>query len=307
MGALTPTPLRKLEMLAPTQPGGEPWVSAASGLVRAGEWLYVVADDELHLARFRSDGTAPGEWLRLFPGELPEKKKPRKRAKLDTECLALLPPTADAPGGSLLALGSGSGPLRCRAAQLPLARDGTPAGPVRRIDVSTCLAALEADLPELNIEGAVVRSSRVTLLHRGNKGGAPNALVTIPVEDLWNDAGPRNVAICTVDLGAIGAVPLTLTDGTCHPDGGLLVTAVAEDTDNRWHDGACSGAALAHVRDDGTIRWLRQLEGRPKVEGVELRRAGAGLECLLVTDPDDRRKAATLYRVILPPGDANRA
>ncbi len=299
MGALTPTPLRKLEMLAPTQPGGEPWVSAASGLVRAGESLYVVADDELHIARFMAAGTAPGEWLRLFPGELPEKHKPRKRAKPDTECLALLPPGVDAPGGTLLALGSGSGPVRRAAALLPLAANGAPGGVPAVVDWSPLLVALEAQLPELNIEGLVATGDTLTLLHRGNKGGAPNAVVRTSLAAALGSGDRLEFDIRTVDLGHVGDVPLTLTDAAAHPAGGLLVTAVAEATDDRWNDGACLGSAIGHLSAAGELQWLRRVAGSLKIEGIALRSVSERLDCLLVTDPDDRSQPAEIYRVLI--------
>jgi hypothetical protein len=296
---MQPQFVRTLQMAGPCQPGGPSWLSAASGLVRAGAWLHVVADDELHLARFAAAGTAPGHWLRLFPGELDAKHEPRKRTKPDTESIALLPPTAAAPGGELLVLGSGSGPLRRTAARVPLDRDGAPAGPVGTLDLTAFFAALEALLPELNIEGAVVRGAALTLLHRGNKGGARNALVTLPLAALTSAVEPRDCVVQEVALGDIGDTPLTLTDGVAHPDGGLLVTAVAEDTSDRYRDGPCRGAALAHLGDSGALHWILPLDGGLKPEGIALGEAPDGLECLLVTDPDDRREPARLYRLLL--------
>jgi hypothetical protein len=258
-----------------------------------------VADDELHLARFADADPSPGQWLRLFPGELDSHFAPRKQTKPDTESIALLPPSAAAPGGELLVLGSGSGPLRRSASLVPVGNDGAPAGSARALDLSTCFDALEVRLPELNVEGAVVRGAALTLLHRGNKGGARNALVTLPLAALLGAAAPDDWAIHDVDLGSIDGAPLTLTDGVAHPDGGLLVTAVAEDTTDRYHDGPCHGSALAHLDDAGSVRWIRQLEGRLKPEGIELRSVHDGLECLLVTDPDDRGQPAGLYRLTL--------
>ena len=300
MAELAPRRLRTLDMTSPTEPDGEPWVSAASGMVLAGDSLYIVADDELHLARFAATGAAPGQWLRLFPGELPAKKKPRKKAKPDTECIALLPPSGEAPGGTLLALGSGSGPARRRAALLPLDAAGAPLGAIRQIDISATLTALESQLPELNIEGLVARGSRVTLLHRGNKGGAPNAVVTLNLAALLSGHGAAEVAIRTVHLGHVDDVPLTLTDAEARPDGSLLFTAVAEATDDRWQDGHCLGSAIGLMDAAGELRWLERLTPALKIEGIATRQAGSELECLLVTDPDDRSEPASLYSLHIP-------
>ena len=44
--------LRELDLEAPSEPGRPAFVSAASGLVCVGNYLYVVADDELSLGVF---------------------------------------------------------------------------------------------------------------------------------------------------------------------------------------------------------------------------------------------------------------
>ena len=84
------------------------FVSAASGLVPAGPYLYVIGDDLKHLGVFRAGSRAPGSLVRLFAGTVPSKKKRRKKLKRDLESLAWLPPFAGFPHGALLALGSGS-------------------------------------------------------------------------------------------------------------------------------------------------------------------------------------------------------
>src|SRR6185503_11592625 len=84
-------------------------VSAASGLVRRGDALYVVADDELVLVRYGLDGGERGR-VRLRTGELPREHAARKAAKADFEALV------DLGDGRMLALGSGSTEQRCRGA-----------------------------------------------------------------------------------------------------------------------------------------------------------------------------------------------
>ncbi|MFP2926764.1 DUF6929 family protein, partial [Pyxidicoccus sp. 3LG] len=107
---------RTLTLEVPEAPGRLAHVSAASGLVRAGEWLYVVADDALHLAVFPMRGDAPGRSVRLFEGVLPEEPKARKAAKPDLEVLCRVGPLTGAPHGALLALPSGSTEVRRRGA-----------------------------------------------------------------------------------------------------------------------------------------------------------------------------------------------
>ena len=88
-------------MEAPSQPGRPAHVSAASGLVRAGDHLYVIADDENHLAVFPATGTAPGRFVTIFASSLPLDAGKRKRVKPDFESLARLPAFPDHPHGAL--------------------------------------------------------------------------------------------------------------------------------------------------------------------------------------------------------------
>ena len=106
--------LRTLRLKDASAPGRPPFISAASGLVPVGNWLYVIADDELHLGVFPATGAAKGTLLRLLPGKLPTEAKKRKAQKADVEVLTLLPRFAGCPHGALLALGSGSRPNRRR-------------------------------------------------------------------------------------------------------------------------------------------------------------------------------------------------
>jgi hypothetical protein len=109
--------------------GREPaFLSAASGLVRSGGELYVVADDELHLGRFEPEGGAPGSLMRLLDGKLPERPAARKRRKADLEILMRLPALPGFAHGALLALGSGSRPPRERGALVQLDEDGRARG-----------------------------------------------------------------------------------------------------------------------------------------------------------------------------------
>src|SRR5258705_4038133 len=102
------TKIRELD-LAGTGDGSLPrHLSAASGLVHVGSFIYVVADDELHLGVFNAADNAPGGLLRLFDGELPDEKAARKKHKPDLEAIVQLPPFGDFEKGALLALGSGS-------------------------------------------------------------------------------------------------------------------------------------------------------------------------------------------------------
>ncbi|MGZ9059094.1 MAG: DUF6929 family protein [Burkholderiaceae bacterium] len=103
------------ELTVARSPGaGRPrHLSAASGLVRVNNYLYVIADDEHHLGIFCSDDhQRAGRLIRLRRGTLPSVKTAHKRRKPDFEALLRLPPLTTYPHGALFAMGSGSKPNR---------------------------------------------------------------------------------------------------------------------------------------------------------------------------------------------------
>src|SRR3712207_4990374 len=105
---LTLQVLRELELEAPSTDGRPAHLSAASGVARRGDYVYVIGDDELGLGVFRLSKEAPGALRPALSGELSPDYEERKKAKADLEALTLLPPSTDRPFGSLLGLGSGS-------------------------------------------------------------------------------------------------------------------------------------------------------------------------------------------------------
>jgi hypothetical protein len=80
----------------------------------------------------------------------------------------------------------------------------------------------------------------------------------------------------------------------------MVFTAVAEDTEDTYNDGACLGAAIGTATPDGTVRFLERLDGCPKVEGVAVRVDDNVIRLLLVTDADDPAIPASLYSTTLP-------
>jgi hypothetical protein len=71
------------------------------------------------------------------------------------------------------------------------------------------------------------------------------------------------------------------------PGGEIVFSAVAEDTDDAYHDGACVGAAIGIIDENGCMRSLQRLDQPYKVEGINARLNGNRLDLLLVTDADD--------------------
>ena len=226
-------------------------LSAASGLACVGSFIYVVADDELHLGVFSATGDAPGRLIRLFDGELPADKAARKKQKPDLEAITQLAPFGNYPNGALLALGSGSKRKRRRGALLRLDALGAIDGAPRIIDFSPLFEELDRRFPALNIEGAVAIGDELRLLQRANKKHPQNTIVRYPLAAVLEALAAGDAigaiapaAIDVIDLGQIDGVPLSFTDGASLPDGGMVFTAVAEDTEDTYNDGACLGAAI---------------------------------------------------------------
>jgi hypothetical protein len=140
---LTPQLVKPLLMEAPSGPGRPAHVAAASGVVRMGRFLYVVADDELDLAVFEEDAPR-GRWAPLFPGELPADPLARKAEKPDLEVLTRLPPRPAWADGALVALPSGSTAARRSGVVAPLGPSGTLAAPAWRFDLGPLYDQLAA-------------------------------------------------------------------------------------------------------------------------------------------------------------------
>jgi hypothetical protein len=300
------TKLRDLTLVAASDPQRPAYISAASGLVRAGKYLYVVADDELHLARFELSGTVPGELLRLLPGELPDKKKPRKKRKPDFEVLLQLPAFVTCPHGALLALGSGSTARRYRAVLVPLDKHGEVQPVPQVLEASAFYELLARQFDELNLEGGWVQGNELRLLQRGNKGNSPNAIIHLELQALLASLSGGDqlpaitpLAIHTMELGHINQVPLCFSDGCALADGRWLFTAVAEDTDSAYEDGACVGAAVGMVDAKGHLLWIKQVTPSYKIEGIEARQEAEGIHLLLVTDADDVAVPASLLSAVV--------
>ena len=284
-----------------------PYLSAASGLVRIGQLLYVVADDEHHLGVFDDADPAPGQLVPLLDGELPAAPAARKAAKADCEALLSLPPMRGCPHGALLALGSGSRPGRQRGAWLALDADGAvrPGDTGRVVDLAPLLAPLHARIGNLNIEGAFIRDGTLTLLQRGNHARSINAAIDLPwpAVQRWLLDGspvPTPLRIAPYELGAIDGVPLSFTDGAALPDGGWLFSAAAEDTSDAYLDGRCAGSVIGRVGADGVIRQIELVAPVCKVEGIAAWPDGEVIELRLVTDGDDRSQPGLLMAARLP-------
>ena len=263
-------------------------LSAASALVwNAGE-LFLLADDELYLQCYSLDGAFLAEHC-LLDEQLPEEPLARKALKPDFEMLCQL------PQGWLLALGSGSTEQRRRAV---LWRQGE----ARRIDLTPLYLALEAQLPQLNLEGAVVQGDRLLLAQRGNGKNANNALISLDLPTLMTQLeGARLDSDCLrqiipLQIGHLDGVALTFTDLCLDLRGRLLFSATAEDTLSTYADGPCLGSALGWI-DGDRVQALWPLPGAAKIEGLCMVADGS---LRLINDPDDRAARSCRYSAQLP-------
>lgn len=278
---------------------GQPHLSAASGLVRVANRLFVVADDEHHLAMFDLSDGNPGRLVPIFEGNLPLRHKARKAAKPDCEALLMLPAFANYANGALMGMGSGSRPSRNRGVLLALDATGAVQGSARALDLAALLVPLAEHFSDLNIEGAFVQGDLLCLLQRGNSGSGVNARIDFGWHDFQQwlaDAGPAPgpVAMTRFNLGAIDGVALSFTDGAALSAGSWLFSAAAEDTSNTYLDGLCAGSVVGLVDAGGTIRMIERLSLVCKVEGIAAVENCNTIDLLMVTDADDRRQPALL-------------
>ena len=304
--------LRELTLSRAPQAGRALHLSAASGLVCCGEWLYVIADDENHLGVFPlADHAAPGDLLRLRAGDLPDKKCKRKKQKADFEAMVALPSFGGYPHGALLVMGSGSRANRMIASLIALDAHGVAMlkGDLpRAIDFTPLFTSLTNVFAELNIEGAFVDGEHLALLQRGNTAGGRNARIRVALAPLLAGIARGDAAmsgahknICDFSLGDINGVPLGFTDGAALPGGGFVFTAAAEDTDDAYDDGACEGSVIGMVGADDQLRHMWRLDGGRKLEGIAVRGTAQGLQLLLVTDLDDANVPGQLLTTIIAP------
>lgn len=283
-------------------------ISAASGMVVVGQFLYVIADDELHLGVFDRSGAGTGMLVRLFPGELPNTSDERKALKPDLEALVRLPSFPGYPHGALLALASGSRPNRRTGAVLKLDGSGLISGEPYPYDLTPFYLSLESRFPALNIEGAVVLGDELILFQRGSKAQQESALISFPLHEIFRATNRETANISQVsashvrffDLGAIEGAPLSFTDGAALPDGRIVFSAVAENTEDNYLDGPCLGAVIGIIGTDGRVEAMLRIEPTEKVEGIHATVEDDRISLLLVTDVDDASVPARLLSVDIP-------
>jgi hypothetical protein len=297
--------LRELDLAEATSEGRAPHMGAASGVVRRGDFAYVIADDELALGVFEISSQDPGEARDVLPGSLPSDESERKGAKPDLEALTALPPFGETPYGGLLGLGSGSDDdgERDRGFFWAFAADGSLEGEPRVIDLSPLYTALRKELGGINIEGAAVLGEELWLFHRGNEGDAGNVVAEITLSDLAGSlTGDLDIDVEELkelreyDLGDMDGVPLCFSDATALSDELVCFTASAEGDE----DGDIRGSVVGTISADGDVHRLRTIDRKWKVEGVHAAVDTGVIDFVFVCDQDDEEVASPLLTASMP-------
>jgi len=296
--------LRELSLAEPSAEGRPAHVASASGVVRRGDFAYVIGDDELFLAVFKfSAADQPGELRRALEGELPADDAERAGVKPDLEVLTVVPPFGGHPYGALLGLGSGSGSGRDRGFVWAFESDGSLRGEARAVDLAPLYERLSERIPTLNIEGAAVLGDRLWLLQRG--GGEPEAGGIVAelslaqvMESLQGDLridAEELADLRAYDLGTLDGVALTFSDATPVADELVVFTASAEA-----EDGKIRGSVVGTIDREGEVQRLRTIDRRYKVEGVHATIDTGVVDFLFVCDQDDPDTPSPLLSASMP-------
>ncbi|MBX3150292.1 hypothetical protein KF728_09110 [Candidatus Obscuribacterales bacterium] len=300
--------LRKVRQLdiEPTADSRPKYVYAASGLARIDDQLYIVADDELHLAIFEENSSIPGKWLRLASGSLPVDYDQRKKAKPDLESITYIEPYEYASNGALLVVPSMSRKTRINGMLLLLDENKRPTDQVLPIDFTAIRQTLTDLVEELNIEGVVVTAETVKLFHRGSKDKSKSAVIDTDAKQFLKDLHDTHairpdfiIDTTEYELGAIADVPLQFTDAVQLSDRRILFLATSENSTNAFDDGASFGSAVGILSRLGEVEKMERFVGQEKLEGVSVRSKGKELELLLVSDTDNQDQPANLFKAFI--------
>ena len=166
---------------------------------------------------------------------------------------------------------------------------------------------LREELGDINIEGASVFADRLWLFHRGNKGDAPNTVVELALEPLFDSLG-GDLVVDTEELLEVRAYELGELDGTalCFSDAAplfdrlVVFTASAEVDDGGAEDGAIRGSVVGTIDADGVVHRLREIDRRWKVEGVHAQVDTGVIDFAFVCDQDDPAVPSPLLTATMP-------
>lgn len=298
-------PLRELSLPPADHPRGQSHVSSASGLALAGDYLYIVADDENHVLQLdaRDAATCPIVLTPFTRGVLPDDKSKRKKRKADLESLIVFPAPGEGGAALLVAWGSASRPQREFAYVFTLDDRGAIASGPRQAPLAALCAPLQARFGTLNLEAGFVRGAHTHLFQRANQKQPLNGHIRYDTAALreWLegtlDEPPVPLSLNDIDLGDIDGVPLGITDAAASPDGGWVFSAVAEGTGDAYEDAACVGSVIGRMDEHDRLLGMERLHGNPKVEGLAFAAPG---RLWMVTDADDPSIASALLELHWP-------
>ncbi len=259
-------------------------ISAASGLILKNEQFYVIADDELFAVALDKKDFETAKTIPLFSGALSEELKLRKQQKPDLECIVEL------PSGDILCIPSGSELNRHQGVLI----SGVDSS-VKSISFKSLYSELRKSFSELNIEGAVIVDQWLRLFQRGNGKKNQNGTVDINFQDLL--MGKVTISFVKhMELGKHNGANLSFTDATLH-NNKIYFLAVAEACESTYLDGEFKGSALGLMDLKGKIIGMELLNLKNKPEGL----CTDNDSFYIVTDDDDRTKAAQLFKGKIPP------
>jgi hypothetical protein len=296
--------LRELDLHEPPDHGMAPHIASASGVVRRGQFVYVIGDDLLQIGVFELAAREPGVLRQVFAGDLPDDPKRRGTHKPDLEALTALPPVEDEPNGGLFGLGSGSKPNRDRGFFCSFAADGSLSGEARTVELHPVYEAVRGELGgQVNIEGAAVLGNRLWLFHRANEDGGRNAVAEFELADLSRTLAEDLVVepseLCSLrryELGELDGVPVCFSDATMLTEEVVCFTASAESSE----EGEIRGSVVGTIDADGHVRRLRTIDPRWKVEGVDAAIDTGMVDFLFVCDQDDPQTPSPLLNATMP-------
>jgi hypothetical protein len=290
---------------------GDP-VRAASAVSPFGDGWLLAQDDANYAAWWRPtiDGV---ERIRLFPPhgglDVFGVEEGTKHLKPDLEAsVRVLTGESD----TVVLLGSGSLPPRTRGVIVEVGRDG-PQARWRELSplYELARAALGVNAAALNLEGACVVGDRLRWFQRGHgAAGVASASVDLPVRDviaaIEGHLDPGTIEVDEprrYDLGAVGGLPLAITDAVTLPDGRICVSATAEDAPDAVADGPVLGSALALIGTspaDVEVLALPSPIAACKIEGLALMGdQAADVRVLAVVDDDDPNIASPAFSLAL--------
>ena len=298
--------LRELDLERPPAPGAPARVGAASGLVRRGAFAYVIGDDMLDLAVFELAGTEPGTLHRALRGELPGDAEARAKEKPDLEALTAVPPFEGCPFGGLLGVGSGSNENRDRGFFWELGAKGDLRGEPRQVDFAPLYRLLRSELGEINVEGVCVFGESLWVFNRGNSDRSSNAVAAIALPDLGRSlGGDREIGaeelaeLRLYDLGDLDGIDLCFSDAT-QLSGTLVAFTASAEAEGGGDGNAIRGSVVGTIDGDGSVKRLRAIDRKWKVEGIDATLGSGILDLAFVCDQDDPDAPSPLLAATMP-------